>query len=171
VDRCADSSAVDLWFVHFVDYEAHGLTDGHKIWLKWWRPFTRRHFRHCFAIGYRAETDAYVLLDCLISGLQCYPITEREVDAIWTTVEITKGSIVKMWPNPSCVYRPRMFMYCVSALKHALGIRSISLTPKGLYRDLIKRGGETIMFKGEFDGRNIQQSEGTEGRSERQGAS
>ncbi|MGE0190319.1 MAG: hypothetical protein AB7G80_09845 [Dongiaceae bacterium] len=127
----------------------------------WWDYFTRPGFRHCLAIRYLEDIDAWVTVDSSNHGLFVEFVPKRFIDAIIVAVNDRGGRFVeidaraqgrRLWPP--------LFLYCVSAMKELVGIRDWRvITPWQLYCALMKMGGKRMFdlsnFKENADGQSI----------------
>jgi hypothetical protein len=113
-----------------------------------WRLFTfwRPQYQHVFATRYDARLGSWIYAEC--SSLRFHFELKRDDDATKLVhYMIYDCECIQIEVEPEPVYLPR-FLYCVSFIKHLIGIRGYSLlTPYQLRCELLKRGGEVIFDK------------------------
>ena len=134
---------------------------------RWWDIFTRPGFRHCLALRYLEPMDAWASVDWGNEGLFVDFVPKRFVDALILGVDDCGGAFLEFDAMPAQRrLLPPFFPYCVTTMKHILGIRDFTIiTPWQLYCALRKKGAKTIFgMKTEeiADGRHIgRQAEST----------
>ena len=122
------------WHVFFV---SSGRQQG------WWRIFTRPGFEHCFAITYDPETARWFIVDWHICFLVAQPLQDEMVEMLILMAKLEDYKIVRFKPKHDGRIRYRFgWNYCVSAMKHLLGLQSWAVTPYQLYCHLLKKGGK-----------------------------
>ncbi len=114
-----------------------------------WRWFIHKNFSHVLAFRYDPKHEVWIFLEW--SGMTVFAeIWEgKEMDSLFTWLK-HDGALVSYEArhNPSEIIKLRMPFYCVSWVKHLLGLRNcIAMTPYQLYKELIKRGG-TVIYNG-----------------------
>lgn len=112
----------------------------------WWDLFTRPGFRHVYALRYLQPLDAWVMVDWSNVGLAIEFLPKRFVDALILGVNAHGGRFldveVKAAPRRLIPFVP---LYCVSAMKELIGLRSWKvITPYQLYCALMKTGAKRI---------------------------
>ena len=98
-------------------------------------------FQHVSAFTYIPGTGAWLLYDCQWGGVRLALIPRLNV-----LVAYTRDCAVIKFDRR---YQPfalasRWGFYCVPAIKQLLGLSCVAATPDGLYRHLIRHGGELI---------------------------
>jgi hypothetical protein len=98
-------------------------------------------FQHVSAFTYIPGVSAWIMVDCQWGGMRIAFIPRINV-----LVAYTSGATVIKFDRR---YQPfalasRFGFYCVPAIKQLLGLSCVAATPDGLYRHLIKHGGELI---------------------------
>lgn len=123
-----------------------------------WRLFTfwRKGFSHVFAVRYEPELDAWMKYECASQRFNFDVYCDSDADLL-VAYMINDCKCVEIKADTEVIQTPR-WLYCVSFVKHILGIRGMFLlTPYQLYCELLKRGGEIIFEKdkGDFDGIHV----------------
>lgn len=143
------------WIIAFYD-------DGPRYW---WDAFTRRGFRHCFAVRYLEPMDAWAVVDWNNRGLVVDFVPKRFVDAMIIGVNDAGGMFIEVEVK-SARRRilPLVPLYCVSAIKDLVGLRDWRvITPWQLYCALMKGGAQRMFdlshIKEDTDGEPIQEAE------------
>src|SRR6516165_7913864 len=98
-------------------------------------------FDHVSAFAYVPGFRVWVIYDCQWGGMRIAFIPRINV-----LIAYTSGCAVVKFDRR---YQPfalssRFGFYCVPAIKQLLGLSCVAATPDGLYRHLIKHGGELI---------------------------
>ena len=119
-----------------------------------WRLFTthRPGFSHVFAVRYDPEADVWVRLDFASEKFHCDVLkSEDATDLICALKEFC--TCIEYESQENCMYLPKG-MYCVSFIKHLIGLRLFWLvTPYQLYCELLKLGA-TPIFEREVEEKN-----------------
>ena len=130
-----DSPHQTKWIIAFTPHVNRGT----------WRLFTfwRPQHQHCFATRYDTKLDAWIYVECSSKKFHFDLLTDDKatelVDYLMKECECVQIAI-----KPQTVYHPR-WLYCVSFIKHLVGIRGFFvLTPYQLRCELLKLGGEVI---------------------------
>lgn len=114
--------------------------------LNWWDRFTRPGFRHCFALRYLREIDAWVKVDWSNQGLHIEVLPKRCVDGVIVAVNKMDGRFleIEVTEQPRRTV-PLVPLYCVSAMKELVGLRNWKvITPYQLYCALRKEGASRM---------------------------
>lgn len=129
---------VRTWLVVFLD------TDNPT---RWWHRFMRPGYRHCLAFGF--DGRSWIQVDCLFNLLDIRSYAEAEMSLVLEALAGYRARILVL--ERTVVSRPLLGLpvYCVSTVKHLLGLRCWALTPWQLYRALEKRGARRIDLTGE----------------------
>ena len=98
-------------------------------------------FRHVSAFTYIPGVAAWVMVDCQWGGMRI-----AFIPRIAVLVAYTRGCTVIKFDRryQKFALASRLGYYCVPAIKQLLGLSCVAATPNGLYRHLIKHGGELI---------------------------
>lgn len=111
------------------------------------RPWLKRfpfRFRHCFALTVLGPCT--FMIDPLYRQVE-YGLT-NEIPINQALGELrAKGYVIlhlEYEADPKAFPRRSPFMTCASLIAYACGIPSLAFTPDGLYRDIIKLGGELL---------------------------
>ena len=123
------------WIVCFTPHANRGTW---KL-LSFWRP---KH-QHCFATRYDANLDAWIYVECSSHRFHFDLRTDDQATELINYL-MTECECIQIEVEPQPVYHPR-WLYCVSFVKHLIGIRGfLILSPYQLRCELLKRGGEVI---------------------------
>jgi hypothetical protein len=96
--------------------------------------------KHVSAFGYCHTVKVWLLYDVKWSGTKITLITAEQAMQ-WSR----DCSVLKIARQPEPMeYSSRLLFTCVGAIKHLLGLRCVAVTPGGLYREIIARGGTVI---------------------------
>ena len=146
---------ITRWYIGFTgDYEGRPRA--------WHDIFTDKEFRHCLVIGFCPLNRVWIYYDPLTTGttLEVFNSADRAIDLIVLHV-CENGKWLKVQPSNNLFKLGQWRMYCVPAIKHLLGFRSCALTPRGLYRDLVKAGA-TPAFERNYNGQRNKRTKETE---------
>jgi hypothetical protein len=139
---------VTEWFVAFL-----GRGRG-RHWFDW---LTCRGFRHCLAFGFDAESGRWVVYDTTLRATTITLLDAVRAGALIAMVTAQHGRILRFAPRADArLFRPGL--WCVPAVAHLLGIRTCALTPRGLYRCLLRRGAVPA-FEDVTHGRSVQRAQ------------
>lgn len=102
-------------------------------------------FKHVSAFGYCAGFKAWVVYDVRWSGTSICLMDQSAVIEFTQGCDILKiaRTDVKMGPDS------RLGLYCVTAIKHLIGLRCVAMTPDQLYRHILRNGGLPIREQSE----------------------
>ena len=113
--------------------------------FEWWNIFTkhRKNFDHVCALQYDRRIASWILVDWSSYGLWVNSLSNDEVDYF------LGAAIQNRWPMvkySQTVYKVPIVIgpYCVSAIKHLMGVNTLAFTPYQLYKDLKKRGAKDV---------------------------
>lgn len=126
---------VDEWFVGFGEFEPP---------KSWYHVFTEPGWRHCFCFG-RSSQGLWIVYDPLSAHarMAVLPNDEAIMDYVhvWRSIGTRFLRFESQRVHLFARLRP---IYCVTCVKHVLGIRGFALTPRQLYRLLIRRGAVPV---------------------------
>lgn len=102
-------------------------------------------FKHVSAFGYCAGYKAWLVYDVQWRGTRVFLADKA------TIMALTDGCNVLKVPRSDrrMGMSSRAGLYCVSAVKHLLGLRCVAATPSQLYRFLLSHGGVPIHGAGQ----------------------
>lgn len=121
---------IDEWFVAFGEFQPQ---------LHWWDIFTAPGWRHCYAFAPAGKQ--WIAVDPLSPRCFVVALEGGEVDEMIAGIRLQGFPILRMKPARLHSHRQIEPIYCVSVIKHLLGIRARwVLTPKQLHREMLKRG-------------------------------
>lgn len=133
---------VGAWYVAFVP--------GPRTY--WWDWLSPAWCRHCFAFGYHAMSDRWLVYDVEMSRTVLIAIEPEDMAPWLDEMRRNHGMrCLHVETGDGAPWYARMGLYCVSAVKHLIGARSGALRPVGLWRDLLKAGA-TPAFTGDAHG-------------------
>jgi hypothetical protein len=119
------------WFIAFMDYKKDAF------WNHWG---TTRGFRHV-ALA-RPISDKLVLMNWRYATTDLMIVSRR---TFFQWVAEHDGRVLEYERTPPCRSFPIIHLLtCVTAACHTLHL-PMSLTPRGLYRSLVRRGALTVM--------------------------
>ena len=104
----------------------------------WFDVFTSKNFRHVLALSYDPACEVWLYYDVGLNGtyIDSFPKGSPVIAALIAEVPRWLKTNVRQTLYPRGLWR----FYCVPAIKSLVGLKSCALTPKGLYRDLVKAG-------------------------------
>lgn len=139
------------WHVAFLDREHGGPR-------RWWDVFTRPGWRHVLMFGYHAAAGAWVVIDPLWGGVVVDLLSQEEFACFLTAIAPRLTACLRARPASGRSLLPRIGGWCVPVVSSVLGMPPGALTPRGLYRQLIRRGAAPS-FKELLNGGNFQSAE------------
>lgn len=97
-------------------------------------------FKHVSAFGYCAGVRAWLVYDVQWAGTRVWLCDKVAI------MEWTKDCAVVQIKRSDAVMglAARLGLYCVSSVKHLLGLRCVAATPTQLYRHILRNGGILI---------------------------
>lgn len=107
---------------------------------RWWHYILDEKWSHCFVVA-SANHGKTLLLDPLFWGVNCDVLNNKLEDIL--LLFLNKGCYVLEWEqrvNGDEVWKPRGLYSCVSFVKSILNYRGWCITPKGLYKSLLRDG-------------------------------
>ena len=128
-----------------------------------WRFFTshRPDYSHVFAVRYDIYTQTWIRLDFASEKFHCDVVKDEDATELVAALK-EYCTCLEYEAQENLTYTPVGF-YCVSFIKHLLGIRRFWLvTPYQLHCELLKRGA-TPIFEREIEeteyGQSIQSTQ------------
>ena len=126
----------------------------------WWDWLTCHQWRHCCAYGWNA--DRWIVFDVADTRSRIHVMLDAEFD-VWLSQRMEKATAVVKFPTQmGGGLRARVGLWCVTSIKHLLGLGSSALRPKALFRDLVRQGAEVVYENGR-EGKSPQRKPRTEG--------
>jgi hypothetical protein len=110
----------------------------------WWHIFTRPGWRHVFAIGY--SNGQWIILDPMSHRLDVVAMNGDQLDDVIAGIKLMGGRFLRMQSKRIHYFRAWEPLYCVSVVKHLLGINGFAWTPEQLYR-LMKKHGAVAAYE------------------------
>jgi len=98
-------------------------------------------FQHVSAFTYVPGVAAWIMYDCQWGGIRIALIPKVNVLVAYTR-DCTVIKFDRRYQR--FALSSRFGFYCVPAIKQLLGLSCVAVFPDGLYRHLIKNGGELI---------------------------
>ncbi|OUU63394.1 MAG: hypothetical protein CBC24_09160 [Candidatus Pelagibacter sp. TMED64] len=126
------------WIVCFAPHSNRGI----------WRLFTfwRPKYQHVFAVRYDLSVLSWIYVECSSKRMN-FDLYKDDKATHLIDYLINECECIEIEVKDSLVYFPTI-LYCVSFVKHLLGIRNMFLlTPYQLRCELIKQGGSAIFTK------------------------
>lgn len=121
----------------------------------WWHIFTRPGFEHAAAFTYSPDKALWIYVDWASNGLHILLLSSVEMSDTVDVFKFHDARFVRMTKVDRVSVPWFTSVYCVSAIRHILGISGWTfMTPYFLYRKIIKLGGEIINHHpvwGKFD--------------------
>lgn len=122
------------WHVAFGDF--------HKRDRRWWHPFCEPGFSHVLAFGY--VRGGWVVIDPLVGHIDVRVAIGSETDLLIGALKVAGGRILRCDRVIRHSWRPRGPVYCVTVVKHLLGVRGFAVTPRQLHDALIAQGAVEV---------------------------
>jgi len=106
----------------------------------WWDWLTPEPWRHVCAFGYSVTTESWVIFDVADKHSRISVVDGHWFDR-WVAVHRPRfTSILQIHTLPGGDIRARLGLWCVTAVKHLVGLPSGALRPRALHRDLMIYG-------------------------------
>lgn len=109
-----------------------------------WKRICPGEYKHVSLLRYSARADTWLYIDLNFGGVDVIvgPGDTEAIEAI--TTAIGDADILTFPVERTAPVVIRAMFNCVQFVKHALGVRAITvLTPDQLYRHLLKNGADT----------------------------
>lgn len=101
-------------------------------------------FLHCCAFFFDASGDRWLIYDVNRGGVAIVALRSHEFDQ-WLTYMRRNGARVLAVDWQPAIRAPlQIGMWCVSAVRYAIGAKSLAIRPIGLWRDLLKAGAKEV---------------------------
>lgn len=101
-------------------------------------------FLHCCAFFFDADSERWCVYDVNRGGVAIVALKPEEFD-VWITFMRRRGArVLKASWKPGIRLPLQIGMWCVVAVRYAIGSRSLALRPIGLWRDLLREGAEEV---------------------------
>ncbi len=109
---------------------------------RWWWRLARRGFRHCFAAKWCEEGQTWLVVEPHAGRLELTIIPRGQFLRLRSIV--ATHTTVRFMSTCERAAMPFSAGWCCGSIKAILGIRSMALTPFGLFRELLARGAERV---------------------------
>lgn len=120
---------VDEWWVGFGEFEPP---------KSWYHAFTDKGWRHCFCFGY--SNGRWILYDPLSRRAEVAILTGEQIDRVIASCRAKGSKFLHFRSHRRHLFQRLTPIYCVSCVKHVLGVRGWAWTPRQLYRLLLRLG-------------------------------
>lgn len=121
------------WYVMFSgDAKRNHLID-------WISPID---FLHVNTFCYDVRAERWIVYDVNRGGVAVKALTSSEMDWWIAAMRSVGARILKVAWQPAKRWPLQIGMWCVVAVRYAIGCKSLAIRPIGLYRDLLKQGAE-----------------------------
>lgn len=127
--------AIKQWIVGFFDMDRPRMV---------FSPFLKKGFRHATAFAFDPDKDCWVSLDWGKRGLSINVMDNDETDRLIAFIEKYDGRFLVCTPEKAIYRFPLLPCWCVTAIRHLLGIKRPYFTPYQLYCALRKNGAQPI---------------------------
>lgn len=131
----ADFATPRLWNVCFTGTERH----------RWFDRFLRSGFRHVYLVGYVPEFGVWLKYEVLFAYTTLAIVSGDHVAGLFAAA-MRDGDVVAVAPQFHVKHNPVVYLgfWCAPAVRHALGLRCVAITPQGLHRYLLKMGAKSL---------------------------
>lgn len=102
---------------------------------------------HVCAITYDPVHKVWLLADWNMYNLGIQILTTEEADILFSMMWYGATFVRFTSEQPDSATTRSVCLYCVSMIKHLLGVKSLAITPYQLFCALKKRGGRVIVPK------------------------
>lgn len=139
-----DAAPLHTWWVVF-----RPRIDGDP--RTWWHWFTGSEMSHCMAFREYIPDFCYIVNPLVhVSEITIMCCSPRKL----ITAYLTEGwqVLVVQTENPVYSSKPRWFrrsiiMTCAAVVAYTMGVESLAITPRGLWRSLIRRHGAEPLLR------------------------
>lgn len=129
------SVLLPAWYVAFVPGRGH-----------WWQRFLKPGFGHCYAFGWDAPGDRWLLFAWGLDGIAVRSMPHAWFPAFLAAVQAEGATVLLAKSHQTPVTRLRLLSTCVTAIAALLGLPvRRALTPYALYRTLLAHGAVPVM--------------------------
>lgn len=126
------------WYVLFVGEEKR------SHWVDWVSP---RAFQHVCTFCFDARAARWIVYDVNRGGTAVNALAPDEFDAwIWYMRKRKGARVLEVNRRPARRLPVQIGMWCVVAVRYAIGSRSLALRPVGLWRDLLAEGAQEVFI-------------------------
>lgn len=101
-------------------------------------------FLHCSAFFYDASGERWLIYDVNRGGVAIVALRSAEFDQWLTYMRSTGARVLSVDWKPTRRSPLQIGMWCVSAVRYAIGSNSLAIRPIGLWRDLLKAGAKEV---------------------------
>jgi hypothetical protein len=122
---------VDEWYVGFGEFEPP------RSWFHW---FTTPGWRHVFCFG--ASGSAWIVYDPLSKRAEMAAVTGEYLDHCIAAWKAKGCKFLRVKTQRIHLFQRLVPLYCVTCVKHVLGVRGFAVTPRQLYQLLLSQGAE-----------------------------
>lgn len=130
-----------------------------------WIGFTREGFRHCFMVQWCEWSKRWIAVDWRETTTDFIIFFDFEIEMLVKGIGRRKGTVIRFRRIEDPIRTGGLITYCSNIISRFLGLgNSLILTPYGLYRRLLKSGGEVV-----FDWRSHEHKAETNGATGRAG--
>jgi hypothetical protein len=159
-----------------VQYDPFSVNVGHRPLERWlvgfcpagnrglWRFFGGAGvFSHCFALRYDATFGVWLMLEHSVTGLIVAPISDTEAGGLMSLC-FDRGVLLETAHSQQRrrQHLPIFGLWCSATIGLLLGLPPhVALTPRRLYRGLLRRGAQPIVRKEKQDGRRTEVPRGS----------
>ena len=124
-------AAPDKWFVVF-----HKRAT--RRWINW---LAMGRYKHVSAFGFCEVASAWVLIDATLRRTELVVVPDRLMTATMAKL-IGDADVVEIEPQDRGW--PLIGLFCVSTIRHVLGLPGCALRPDALYRQCLANGGRIL---------------------------
>ena len=110
----------------------------------WWGRFLRDGFGHCFAFGFCARSERWLVVEPTFERGVVAVAEVGQVEAWFAEADAGRLRLVAVECQDQAVRRPRFVVTCAGAVAGLLGLRRYPLTPWGLFRMVRAFGGKEL---------------------------
>lgn len=118
-----------------------------RSYRDWWDYLfqTRKGFRHCFLAHWCGWSQRWLVINWRQSKTDFIIMYDFELQKMLTGLQHQKVTVVRFEPEPDSQNKGMLITYCSNLIARYLGLgNAVLLTPYGLYRRLLKAGGEVV---------------------------
>jgi hypothetical protein len=123
-----------LWLIFFSDGSAA------PTWWSWMLP---KGFRHVSAASFYADQRRWVHFAPTRGGTVIEVFRSKEFDGRLAQLTRDSSAVLRVPGLDGRRHAPASF-FCVGAVKGLLGVRCLAISPRGLFRWLLRNGAERV---------------------------